>query len=140
MASIVYNKALHAEALGAIDYDTDTFKAMLLDNGYTANKDTHEFRDDIEGDEVSGAGYTTGGVACSVSVTRDDTTDRTDIEFAAVTFTGVTITDARYVAYYKSRGGASSADELVMLNDLGSNVTLTGGNLGVAASILRKQN
>ena len=35
MASIIYNSALRDEAAGAIDFDTDSFKVMLLSSSYT---------------------------------------------------------------------------------------------------------
>jgi hypothetical protein len=44
-----------------IDFDTDTFKAMLVTSSYTPNKDTHDKRDDVT-NEVAGTGYTAGGV------------------------------------------------------------------------------
>ena len=60
MASLIYNSAIDEMARGDIDFDTDTFKAMLVTSSYTPNKDTHDFRDDVT-NEVSGTGYTAGG-------------------------------------------------------------------------------
>lgn len=45
----------------AVDYLSDTIKFALLDSGHTPNRNTHEVFSDVSGDEVSGAGYTTGG-------------------------------------------------------------------------------
>jgi hypothetical protein len=43
---------------------------------------------------------------------------------------------ARKQVCYKSRGGASSADELVFVNDFGSDVTSTAGTFTVNASTI----
>lgn len=139
MASFICNSAVRDEATGAIDYDSDTFKVMLLTSSATPNKDTWAKRSDVT-NEVSGTGYTAGGAAVTVTVGSVDTTnDRVDITLGGATWSTATIT-ARYAVYYKSRGGASSADELVAVNDFGSDVTSTAATFTLAASTLRKQN
>ena len=139
MASLIYNSALRDEATGAVDYDTDTFKVMLVTSTYTPNKDTHTKRSDVT-NEVSGTGYSAGGTASTVTVAAVDTTnDRVVITFGAVSWSTATIT-ARGAVYYKSRGGASSADEIIFYDDFGSDITSTGGTFSLAASTITKQN
>lgn len=139
MPSLIYNSALRDEATGAIDYDTDTFYAMLVDATYTANKDTHTKRSDVTG-EVTGTGYTAGGMPVTVTVGAVDTAnDRVVVTFAAHAWSTATIT-ARGEVIYKRRGGASTADELVFYNDFGANITSTGAAFSVAASTITKQN
>ena len=138
MASLIYNSAPDEMARGDIDFDTNTFKAMLVTSSYTPNKDTHDFRDDVT-NEVSGTGYTAGGVASAVTVTKDTANDKITIQLGAVSWASSTIT-ARGCVYYKSRGGASSADELVCYADFGSDVSSSGGTFSVAASTITLQN
>ena len=138
MASLVYNSAVDDMARGLIDFDTDTFKAMLVTSAYTPNKDTHDKRDDIT-NEVTGTGYTAGGTACAVTVTKDTANDKETISLGAVSWASSTIT-ARGCVYYKSRGGASSADEIVAYNDFGGDVSTTGGTFSIAASTITLQN
>lgn len=138
MASLIFNKALEAWARGNIDFDTDTFKVMLTTSGYTEDKDAHDFRNDVT-NEVTGTGYTAGGATATVSVTLDTANDRVDISLGSASWTTSTIT-ARKAVYYKSRGGASSADELVAVNDFGSDVISTAGTFTLNASTLRIQN
>ena len=138
MASLIYNSAPDEMARGDIDFDTNTFKAMLVTSSYTPNKDTHDFRDDVT-NEVSGTGYTAGGVASAVTVTKDTANDKVTIQFGAVSWASSTIT-ARGCVYYKSRSGASSADELVAYADFGSDVSSSGGTFSVAASTITLQN
>ena len=139
MASLIFNSALRDEATGAIDFDTDTFKVMLVTSTYTPNKDTHTKRSDVT-NEVAGTGYSSGGTASTVTVSAVDTAnDRVTITFGAVSWASSTIT-ARGAVYYKSRGGASSADELVAYDDFGSDIVSTGGTFDLAASVITKQN
>ena len=139
MASLIYNSALRDEAVGSIDYDTDTFKVMLTTSAYTENKDTHTKRSDVT-NEVSGTGYTAGGNTVTVTVAAVDTVnDRVDITLGGTTWPTSTIT-ARKAVYYKSRGGASTADELIAVVDFTSDVTSTGATFTLTASTLRKSN
>ena len=138
MASLVYNRALELWANGSIDFDTDTFKVLLTTSSYTENKDTHDFRDDVT-NEVTGTGYTAGGNTVTVSVTLDTANDRVDISLGGTTWTTSTIT-ARKAVYYKARGGLSSADELIAVNDFGSDVVSSSGTFTLNASTLRIQN
>jgi hypothetical protein len=132
MASLVYNSAIRDAVTGAIDFDTDTFKMLLVTSTYTAVK-SHDKRDDIT-NEVSGTGYTAGGNACSVSVAAvDNTNNDVEISFTVTSWTSATIT-ARAGVIYKSRGGASSADELVGYVDFGSDVSSTNGTFAVTVS------
>jgi hypothetical protein len=138
MASLIYNSAIDELARGDIDFDSNTFKAMLVTSSYTPNKDTHDFRDDVT-NEVTGTGYTAGGATSTVTVTKDTANDRVTVQFGAVSWASSTLT-ARGCVYYKSRGGASSADELVAYNDFGSDVSSSGGTFSVAASTITLQN
>ena len=135
MASLIFNRCLEQWAKGTIDFDTDTFKAMLTTSSYAENKDTHDFRDDVT-NEVTGTGYTAGGNTVTVTVTLDTANDRVDISLGGTTWTTSTIT-ARKAVYYKSRGGASSADEIIAYNDFGSDVSTTAGTFTLSASTLR---
>lgn len=138
MASLIYNSCIDDMARGAIDFDTDTFKVMLVTSTYTANKDTHTKRSDVT-NEVSGTGYTAGGVTSACTVTKDTANDKVTLSLAAVSWATSTIT-ARGAVYYKSRGGASSADELVAYVDFGGDVTSTGATFSLGASTITLQN
>lgn len=138
MSSLIFNRALELWARGSIDFDTDSFKVMLTTSAYTEDKDAHDFRNDVT-NEVSGTGYTAGGNSVTVSVTLDTANDRVDISLGGTTWTSSTIT-ARKGVYYKARGGASSADELIAVNDFGSDVVTSAGTFTLNASTLRLQN
>lgn len=138
MASLIYNSAIDDMARGAIDFDTDTFKVMLVTSSYSPDKDAHLKRSAVT-NEVSGTGYTAGGATSACTVTKDTANDRVTLSFAAVSWASSTIT-ARGAVIYKSRGGASSADELVAYNDFGSDVASASGTFTVGASVITLQN
>lgn len=138
MASLIYNSAADDMARGAIDFDTDTFKIMLVTSTYTANKDSHDKRDDVT-NEVTGTGYTAGGATVACTVTKDTANDKVTLAFASTSWATATIT-ARGAVIYKSRGGSSSADELVAYVDFGSDFSSTAATFTVGASTITLQN
>jgi len=138
MASLIYNSCVDYVCKGSIDFDTDTFKMMLVTDSYTPSK-SHDFRNDVT-NEVTGTGYTAGGNAATPTVTKDNVNNRVDISWSITSWTSSTIT-ARAGVIYKSRGGASSADELVGYVDFGSDVSSSSGTFSVTiTSPLRFQN
>jgi hypothetical protein len=138
MASLIFDSCLDDSARGNIDFDTDTFKCMLVTSTYVPNKTTHLKRSDVT-NEVTGTGYTAGGAAATVAPTKDTVNNREDISLGGISLPGATIT-ARGAVYYKSRGGLASADELVAYIDFGADITATGGTWALTASTLRIQN
>jgi hypothetical protein len=138
MASLIYNSAVDDMARNAIDFDTDTFKVMLVTSAYSPNKDTDLKRSAVT-NEVSGTGYTAGGVTSACTVTKDTANDRVTLSFAAVNWATSTIT-ARAAVIYKSRGGASSADELVCYVDFGGDVSSSSATFSLGSSTITLAN
>lgn len=137
MSGTIHTTCLSRGLTGNINFSSDTFKVMLSTSSYTPDKD-HDYRDDVT-NEVSATGYTGGGATATVSVTLDLTNDRVDISLGGASWTTSTIT-ARNATYYKSRGGASSADEIILTNRFAADVSTTSGTFTLNASTLRIQN
>lgn len=106
---------------GSVDLDTDTIKLGLYTASYTPNQATHDFRDDLGANEASGgSGYTAGGFTLASKTLT--------VASLVVKWDGADISQAivggpfafRYGVFYKSRGGASSADEIVGYVDFGA--------------------
>src|SRR4051812_45095523 len=119
MASGGYDSWVQDVTCGQVDMNSDTFYWMLVDSSYVPHFPADNRRDDVTG-EIAGTGYTAGGAATAITTTLDTANDRIKFTFADIVWTGATITNARGVVIYKHRGGASSADELVMYGDFGS--------------------
>lgn len=137
MASFLYTSLVDDDSRGNVIYSTDTFKTMLVTSSYTPSQTTHTKRSDVT-NEASGTGYTAGGATTTVTLTKDTTNNKETLTFSAVSWATSTIT-ARGAVIYKSRGGASSADELVGYIDFGGNISSTGGTFSITQSTITKQ-
>lgn len=113
-------------------YFSGSFKFLLVSSVPSeSDLDTFDFRNDIT-NEVTGAGYTAGGVAATVTVGSVDTTnDRTPVTITDLTnaWTGSTIS-AVGGWLYKAVGTAGT-DQLVSFVDFGGAMTSTAGNYSV---------
>ena len=126
-----YANGLLNVATGAVSLDGDTIKLILITASYTPNQSTDTFRSDLGANEATGAtGYPAGGFTLatktltivSALTIQWDADDITQSITGSLTF--------RYGVYYKSRGGASSADELIGYVDFGSQ-TITSATLTI---------
>jgi hypothetical protein len=106
---------------GSVDLDSDTIKLALYTSSYTPNQSTDDFRDDLGANEATGgSGYPAGGftlagktLAATALVLNWDANDISQaIVGGPFAF--------RYGVYYKARGGASSADEVIGYVDFGA--------------------
>lgn len=131
---LTLEKMLNATSLPTSGLESETaVKALLVNDSYTPNFDTHDFRDDITNEIANGGGYTTGGVTLtSTEITLSSgvlTWDAADPSWSSST-----IASAMALVSYFARGGASSADELVLLSDFVTAVSTTNGTLLVQIS------
>lgn len=116
---------------GSIDLDTDTINVMLVTSTYSPNQDTHTKRSDIT-NEVVGTGYVAGGSSLGgKSVSVDNTDNEGVFDANDVTWATSTIT-ARGAVLYKSRGGASSADELIAYLDFSTDKISSAGDFVIS--------
>lgn len=115
-------------ASGNVDFDTDVFKLILMDNAFTFDPDTHDTLADVTASQLA----TTGGytqdaeILANVAVTRTDASDKTIVSWDDVTWTG-------------SGGGfgptgsaciyddTTSDDTIVGCIDFGTDFTITAG-------------
>lgn len=112
-----------------VDYDTDTIKIALCTSSYTPDLDAHDFFSDIT-NEVSGTGYTAGGVTlASVAVTYDSTSNQVRIDATDPSWTSASFT-ARYAIIYKSTGTASTSP-LIGYIDFGQDETVSSGTFTI---------
>lgn len=117
-----------------VDFDTGTFKLLLITSSFTPAQTTHDFRDDLGANEATGgSGYPSGGFTLgTVTFSQSSTTLNWDAADISQAITGGPFA-FRYGALCKILGGASSADPYIGYVDFGAqsitdatlNITLT---------------
>ena len=114
-------------------YFTGTYKFLLVSSVPSeANLDAYDFRDDVA-NEVTGTGYTAGGVAATVTVGSVDTTnDRTPVTITDLTNAWTSSTISAVGGWLYKVVGSAATDQLVCFVDFGGTVTSTAGNFSVA--------
>ena len=123
MADGLYDRGRQAFLAGDADWDTDAFRAVLIDTGvYTVNLATHEDYVDL-----SGVVGTESGLFGTKTVT-DGVADAADIVFSSVT--GATV---EAIVIFLDTGVAAN-DLLIAYIDgaTGLPVTPNGGDINVA--------
>ena len=119
---------------GRINIGADSFRLILLGTGYTWSY-AHNRRDDLGANEITaGGGYTTGGVAVSLSTSVDLSAQASILSISSASISPGPVTGARWGAVVKWRGGAASDDELIGVYDWGQ--VLAAGPLVIPAATI----
>jgi len=106
---------------GTHDFDAHTFKVYLTNAAPDAAADA--VKADLA--EISaGAGYSAGGVATTLSITRSGGTSKVAGTDVTITASGGAIGPFRYVVLYND---TSASDNLISYWDYGSAITLQDG-------------
>jgi hypothetical protein len=111
-------------------WTTDSHKVLLTTSTYVPNQDTHTVRSDVT-NEITGTGYTAGGVAVAgKSRTYDATTnERRYVMANNVWGPGATLT-ARVAVLYKVVGTAAT-DLLIAYLVFAADAVVTNGTLTI---------
>ncbi|MEA2037852.1 MAG: hypothetical protein U9O94_10180 [Nanoarchaeota archaeon] len=116
MASAIYNgfkKGINDN----IDWVNDNIKCILVTSNYIQNVDSHVYYSDIV-DEVTGSGYTTGGIALpSTSISINTTDDLAEYRAGYITWNPADITALGAIIYKDT--GISSTSLLISYSDFG---------------------
>ena len=129
-ASGLYGRTLEMALIDTLaqSWEAETHKVLMVTDTYTPDFTAHDFRDDVT-NEVSGTGYTAGGVALTA----------TEITLAAglltfdgadVSWAGSTITNAMAAIHYFNVGTAAT-DPLGLLSDFVTAASTSNGTFTV---------
>jgi hypothetical protein len=130
MSSKLYGQFLSQALNKEIDWDSDTIKVALLTNAYTPNQDAHNYYDDVVASQVTGTGYTAGGMTLTNKTnTYIPDTDVIVLDAENVTWSSSTIT-ARYAVIY-AVGGTNATSPLIGYVDFGSDQSSSNGNFTI---------
>lgn len=130
MADVIQNSFKKHIMNGGIDLDTDTIKVMLLTSTHVQNQDTYEYIDDVSANEVTGTGYTAGGVALANKAVTADNTDNEGVFDADDTVWATSTITAQYAAIYKDTGTPATSP-IIAIIDFGSAQSSSAGNFTI---------
>lgn len=138
MASMNFTNLARALAQGRLQFDNsvdgtaDTFKVMLVSAvPTTGNQDAWANRSDVT-TEITGTGYTAGGIAQAFTLDALDTTNnRQSITWTNITngWTASTFSAVGAIIYRNS--GAAATDTLVTFVDFGGTVSCSNGTYSI---------
>jgi hypothetical protein len=132
MASANFLNLPRALAKGDIDFDVNTFKVLLVSSVPSeSNLDTWVNRSDIT-NEVTGTGYTAGGVAQAFTLEAiDSANNRQAVTYSnnSAAWASSTISAVGAVIYKNT--GTAATDTLLHFIDFGGTVTSTNANFGL---------
>ena len=117
------------DGTAVVDWNTDTMKTALHTSSYAPAQDTDDFFNDCT-NEITGTGYTAGGVTLgSCTATYDTSSNEVRLDAGDAQWTSASFT-ARIAAIYKSTGTASTSP-LVSYVDFGGDETASAGTFTI---------
>lgn len=112
----------------------ETIKAMLLTDTHVTDIDTQIYISDVSANEITGTGYTAGGVTMTgVVVTQDNASNVAKLDANDFTLANSTIT-ARYIAFYFD-SGTPTTSRIISIEDFGSNKISSNGDFTYQVNI-----
>lgn len=128
--SVIYTSLSNSLVRGRINFQTDVFRMLLVNNNYTnlpeATKRGHRVRTDVTPYETYGFNYTQSGSAtvpgpgeATITIANIDDPNRdVEIQFQIASWPNATFVTSGGVIY-KFSGGTSGTDDLVGYVDFG---------------------
>ena len=110
---------------GEHDFGAHTFKVLLANDAPSASADA--VKTDLTSELTTGGGYTAGGSATTMSISRSGVTTTVDATNVVFTASGGSIGPFRYAILYNDTA-LSLTDPLICYWDYGSSITVTDGN------------
>jgi hypothetical protein len=131
MASKLYGQFIQQAFNKEIDWDSDTIKVALLNNTYTPDQDAHNYYDDVVAYEVTGTGYTAGGLTLANKTNNyNSSTNVVILDADDLTWASSTIT-ARYAVVYDATPATNATRPLIGYVDFGSDQSSSNGNFTI---------
>lgn len=129
----VYPRVIEAAFNKEIDFDTDTIKTMLLTSGYTYSP-SHKYKSDLGANEITGTGYSAGGVTITgKSITLDTGWPRVEFDGNNPSWgPGASFTGVRYAVVYDDSPATDATKPLICLVDFAVDVDTVNGNFVIS--------
>ena len=115
----------------AIDFTSTGNKWALISNSATPNFDTHDAWADLSANEVSGTGWSAGGIALAGGSIANSVSGQMVFDATDISETGTTLTNARAVVLYADAITTPTADPLLVLVDFEADYSTVSGTFAV---------
>lgn len=125
MASHVYAQFFSEVAAGSVNLGSDTLKYGLCTSSYVPNQATDTFWSTPQANEVSGTGYTAGGITAS-GVTITNSGGVFTFTTATADYGIITVTGIRIIVLYDAQSGVAATSPLIWYWDIGANQSPAG--------------
>jgi hypothetical protein len=113
MANLKFNR--FGRAIAQNDLDTVTIKAMFMDPAYTPDPDAHAFVSDISASRASG---TTDLTVAGLTITVDNTDNRTEFDINDLVTGTITVTGGTNGIVFYISTGVDATSELLCYCDI----------------------
>lgn len=124
-----YGQALIKALSKQVDWANDSIKVMLCTSTYTPDQDNHVYKDVSVTNEVTGTGYTAGGIAlASKTMTYTAATNVIMLDASDLTWSASTLT-ARYAVIYDDTPATNKP--LLGYVDFGADQVSSSGNFNI---------
>jgi hypothetical protein len=135
MASVNFTNLTRNLAQARHNFSSDTLKVLLVSSVPSeANIDAWVSRADVT-NEITGTGYTAGGIAQAYTFDAIDTTNnRQPITLTNITNGWTTASFSALGAIIYKNSGTSSTDYLISFVDFAGTITCTAGNFSITYS------
>jgi len=115
---------------GLYDLDTDTIKVALL-NGYSFDPDNNHGYSNFSANEITGAGYTAGGITLgTLTITTNDTGNYAKWDAGDVTWTSLATATISMAAIYDTTVTTPITSPIIAKVEIGTNSN--GGNYTIS--------
>lgn len=135
MATFAFNSHFENLSLGRLEVGTSVVKALITSSSYVPSKRNHSTRANIT-NEVSGTGYTAGGVIVTATLSTDSANDKITLTLGAIAINSTTVSGMRQVVYYISNGGSASADYLIAVVDFNSDYSTSNQAINISSTTI----
>jgi len=126
-----YGKFFLSLANKEIDMDSDSIKVMLCTVSYVPDQDAHRYKSDVT-NEITGTGYTAGGVALSSpTISYTGATNLWAFDAADAQWTGATFT-ARVAVVYDASPASDSTRPLIGYILFDADIPVTSSTFTIA--------
>lgn len=135
MASTVFSNFARNLAIARHNFSSDTLKVLLVSSIPTeGNIDAWIARSDVT-NEITGTGYTAGGIAQAYTLNALDTAaNRQTVTLTNIVNGWTTATFSAVGAIVYKNSGVATTDYLIEFIDFGATVTATAGNFSITYS------